>query len=326
MNIGTEIKKELIKKRIQKDCCKRAFFFGAMRGGGKLQVSQSGIAITISNTQESIINKCEKIINSITGIDAEISLKEIETSLGKRNEFELKVIDEAIKKLLVTTGINLSQLPIEENSLESTISDDCCFLAYISGLFLTGGAVIMNEGSTSSDQKSTGYLMEIIVADASVAKFIVSILETHEIHAKTRVKNNSTIVYIKDREQLCDFCAFLGVADVFFALQNIIITRDTRNDINRKVNCETGNIDRAQEAAGRQFEAAVHISMTIGLASLDVQLQEIAKARLQNPSSSIPELLKKTNATITKSGFNHRMRRLIAISDSLKNKDSDQKQ
>jgi len=101
-------------------------------------------------------------------------------------------------------------------------------------------------------------------------------------------------------------------------LENVRILKEMRNTVNRKVNCETANINKTVGAAVKQVADIEYIRDTVGLDSLPEQLYEMAILRLDNPEASLIELGSMLCKPVGKSGVNHRLRKLCEIADNLK--------
>ena len=101
-------------------------------------------------------------------------------------------------------------------------------------------------------------------------------------------------------------------------LENVRIVKEMRNDINRKVNCETANLGKVIGAAVKQLEDIAYIDETIGLSSLSEQLEEVARLRLKYPDTSLKELGSYLAAPVGKSGVNHRLRKISNIAETLR--------
>ena len=69
-----------------------------------------------------------------------------------------------------------------------------------------------------------------------------------------------------------------------------------------------------------KIHAINFINKKIGLESLPEDLQEVAVLRLANPQESMEELLSLSTLQLTKSGLNHRFRRILKIAELLKDK------
>ena len=87
--------------------------------------------------------------------------------------------------------------------------------------------------------------------------------------------------------------------------------------MNRKVNCETANINKTVNAAVKQMEDIKRIRGTIGFDNIPEPLAEIAQARLDYPEATLKELGTYLDPPVGKSGVNHRLRKLAAIAENL---------
>jgi DNA-binding protein WhiA len=93
-----------------------------------------------------------------------------------------------------------------------------------------------------------------------------------------------------------------------------------RNSVNRRVNCDTANLNKTVSAAVKQIEDIKYIRDTVGLSKLSNNLQEIAKLRWENGDASLKELGEMLDPKVGKSGVNHRLRKISEIADGLRSK------
>ena len=94
--------------------------------------------------------------------------------------------------------------------------------------------------------------------------------------------------------------------------------KDLRNSVNRRLNCDNANLDKAVDAALEQTEA-IRLLMRAGLLEqMADKLQETAAARLENPELSLSELADSFEPPITKSCLNHRLHKLVELARKLK--------
>ena len=94
-----------------------------------------------------------------------------------------------------------------------------------------------------------------------------------------------------------------------------------RNSVNRLVNCETANMNKTIDAASKQIDNIEFIQQRVGLGALPEKLQEIAELRLEHPEVSLKELGEMIpSGAISKSGINHRIRKINEFADRLRDK------
>ena len=103
-------------------------------------------------------------------------------------------------------------------------------------------------------------------------------------------------------------------------LENIRILKEMRNSVNRKVNCETANINKTVNAAVKQIEDIRLIQQRMGFEQLNEGLAQIAELRMQYPEATLKELGMMLSPQVGKSGVNHRLRKLSAMADELREK------
>ena len=117
-------------------------------------------------------------------------------------------------------------------------------------------------------------------------------------------------LYLKEGEEISKFLAFIGANLAVLKFEEIRVLRDMKNNINRRVNCETANLSKTINAAVKQIEAIKNIQRQGKFESLSDNLKEIAILRLENPDASLIELGQMLKEPIGKSGVNHRLKQL----------------
>ena len=132
------------------------------------------------------------------------------------------------------------------------------------------------------------------------------------------IRDRYFVVYIKEGSQIVDILNVMEAPIALMELENIRIVRGMRGQVNRQVNCETANINKTVSAAVRQMEDIIYIRDTIGLHNLPENLEEIASLRLARPDASLKELGEALDHPVGKSGVNHRLRKLGAIAQELR--------
>ena len=95
------------------------------------------------------------------------------------------------------------------------------------------------------------------------------------------------------------------------------LEKDLRNSVNRRLNCDSANLDKAVEAAQEQLEAIRRLQAYDLLEQLPDKLQETAALRLEYPELSLSELAEEFDPSISKSCLNHRLRKLMELARKL---------
>ncbi|MDN6250618.1 MAG: DNA-binding protein WhiA, partial [Tetragenococcus koreensis] len=148
---------------------------------------------------------------------------------------------------------------------------------------------------------------------------ICKMLNYYGLNARTLEIRNGYISYLKGAEHIANFLTLIGATNSMLKFEDVRIVRDMRNSVNRLVNCETANMNKTIDAASKQIQNIQFIEDRVGLKALPDKLQEIAELRLAHPEISLKELgeMLPTGA-ISKSGINHRIRKINEFADKLK--------
>ena len=97
-------------------------------------------------------------------------------------------------------------------------------------------------------------------------------------------------------------------------VMNAKLEKDLRGSVNRRVNCDAANLDKAVEAAMVQIEAILKLEQSGVLVTLPEKLQEVANLRREHPADTLVQLAQRCDPPITKSALNHRLRKLVELS------------
>ncbi len=168
-------------------------------------------------------------------------------------------------------------------------------------------------GSGSVNNPENKYHLEIILSNKRNAQITKDLLGKMQIHLKELERKNGYSLYIKEGEEISRFLAFIGANSSVIKFEEIRVIRDIKNNVNRKVNCETANLNKTINAAVKQIEAIKKLKETGKFENLSDNLKKIANLRLENPDASLVELGQMLENPIGKSGVNHRLNQLIEL-------------
>ena len=224
------------------------------------------------------------------------------TLLIKDKTISLKILEAT--KLLDSNGNLYEEEAIVSNLI---IQNTCCKRAFIRGTFLACGSM--------SDPEKT-YHFEIIMTSQARAEQLRDVIRFFDVDAKIVPRKKYYVVYLKDGSQIADMLNVMEAHKALMDFENVRILKEMRNSINRKVNCETANINKTVTAASKQLDDIIYIKDTIG--DLTPGLEEIARLRIEQPDASLKELGSMLSKPIGKSGVNHRLRKLSEIAEHLR--------
>ena len=185
---------------------------------------------------------------------------------------------------------------------------------YLRGCFLASGSV--------NDPKTSRYHLEFLVDRIVDAKFISSLLSVFYINSKIIDRDKGYMVYVKEAEKIGDFLRVISANKAVMYYEDIRIYRDHKNMTNRLNNCEQANVDKIIDASSKQIEDINIIDNKLGLDLVDSKVKDVIVYRLKYPEVSLGELSDimsyETGKSITKSGLNHRFRKIHEIANRLR--------
>jgi DNA-binding protein WhiA len=313
MSFSSDIKDELSRHLSNNRHCRLAELASIIELNGKLYFSESG-EYTLKLTTENIavarkyFTMIKKTFNIITDISIKnnVYLKKSRTyTISINNHKDARRVLQAAK-FIDRNGEVSKKLLLQDKTL---IMNSCCKRAFIRGAFLASGSI--------SDPERF-YHLELVTQSREKALMLQSVIQTFQIDAKIVKRKNNYVVYIKESESIVNLLNIMEAHVALMNFENIRILKEMRNSVNRKVNCETANINKTVSAAIKQIEDINYIEDTVGLSYLSENLKEVALLRLANPDISLKELGTMLNPPIGKSGVNHRLRKICDIADSLK--------
>lgn len=185
----------------------------------------------------------------------------------------------------------------------------CCKRAFIRGAF-------MASGSMSDPNKA--YHFEIVCRTPEQAARLQELMKEFETDPKIVERKQYYVVYLKEGSQIVDMLNVMEAYVSLMNLENVRILKEMRNTVNRKVNCETANISKTVNAAVKQIADIELIRDTQGLDSLPLPLREMAQVRLEYPEAPLKDLGAYLDPPVGKSGINHRLRKLAAVADEIR--------
>ncbi|MFI3171542.1 MAG: DNA-binding protein WhiA [Eubacteriales bacterium] len=312
MSFSGEVKQELARMIPEARHCQIAELSAILSICGRVIISENEeYKLKVRTENISVARKCFTLIKKTFNMNTDISINR--NISRKISVYEVVVSDheKAIRilqatKILDECGEIREELSVVRNIL---VQQPCCKRAFIRGAFLA-------SGSMSNPNKS--YHFEIVCATEDKAKQLVSIINSFDMDAKMVVRKKHYVVYLKEGAQIVDVLNIMEAHVALMELENVRILKDMRNTVNRKVNCETANINKTVSAAVKQVNDIEYIQDAIGLEELSEGLREVAELRLEYRDLPLKELGELLSVPVGKSGVNHRLRKLGEIADKLR--------
>ena len=180
--------------------------------------------------------------------------------------------------------------------------------AYLRGAFIACGSV--------NDPKRS-YHLEFLLRNEKDAEKISEMISGLGYESRSTKRKGETVVYIKDSSVISEMLAVMGAGVSMMNYENERAMNETRGVINRRVNCELGNLRKSTEAGQKQLSCIEIIRDHMGLDNLPDGLKEIAELRINNPEASLQELGEMMDPPLGRSGVNHRLQKLLGIAENI---------
>lgn len=303
MSFSNDIKEELTKLKVRRDCERMSLLAGLTETCGSIRIGKTPAVLYQS--------ECSQVVRTAATLAS--ALYALEITFGTRSQehrkrplFVATLTGTGAKRLLIETGVmtetadGISFAKHVPDELIETEEQQRCFFR---GLFL---------GAGTATSPSSGYHLEINVRDENFAYGALDLLDSFFIEARLTKRKDQSILYFKG-DAVSAFLALIGASQAALQIEDVRTTKDFRNYINRKANCETANIEKTVSAAVMQLHAIEVIEEHMDLIRLPAPLYEAAMLRLEHPEATLQELAE--IAEIGKSGMNHRLQRLLALAN-----------
>ena len=273
-------------------------------------IEKNKISITTENYF--IVEKIRSTIKSLYDIEIEESVIK-NLNFSKKELYQITISDKIniICKDLAIYDDKEKYIDIVPDYIVGSNSE---IRAYLRGAFLATGSI--------NDPKTSRYHMEMLTSTPEEAVFIQKLLNIFDLNAKIIGREKGYMIYIKEAEKISDFLKLLEANKAVLYYENVRIYRDQKNKTNRLNNCEQANMDKIIENATSQLEDIEIIEKNDGIVLLDDKVKEALEYRKKYPETSLKELAEiislETNKKITKSGLNHRLRKLKDLADNFR--------
>ena len=268
-----------------------------------------GILITIENN--AVARRIFKLFKSIYQVTPIITVrKRFNFNKGLSYILEINQKKDIILEDLSIVDSTFNYLVIPKDYI---IGDDDLIKAYLRGLFLATGSI--------NDPKTSRYHLEFMVDSLEYAEFIQGLLNDNDLNSRIIRREKNYMVYIKEAEKISDFLRMIKAFNAIMYYEDIRIYRDHKNMTNRLDNCEQANMDKVFLTSSNQIRGIEVLKKNDMLDLLDEKIKEVIEYRLKYPESSLQELSeiisKETGKNISKSGLNHRFRKIKELANSI---------
>ena len=306
MSFTTKIKNEILEIILEKSEV-LAELSGFIRNNG--YISNNELILTTEN--ENLKYKIISLIKDVYEVEVKVEIKD-GLNFSKKDLFVMHIsdnVDFILKDLCYLDELG-NYLDTPKEYLVGANEE---IRAYLRGVFLAGGSI--------NDPKTSRYHMEILMNEPKEAIFVQKLLNIFDLNAKILNRDKGYMVYIKEAERISDFIKILGAMKAVLYFEDVRIYHDKKNHTNRLNNCEQANTDKIIGAASVQLKNIEILEENLAVELLDDKTKEALEYRKKYPEASLKELSEiislETNNKITKSGLNHRFRKINELASKL---------
>ena len=243
---------------------------------------------------------------------------EIETRKGvnfSKNNLYLITLNEKVNMILKDLSVIDSNGEILIEPADYIFGSEEEIRAYLRGVFLAKGSI--------NDPKTARYHFELLIDEVEEANVVSGLLNMFELNSKIITRDKGYMVYIKEAEKIGDFLRIINANNAVLYYEDIRIYRDHKNMTNRLNNMEQANMDKIIATANKQIEQINYLKDNDCLELLDEKTMEVVEYRTKYPEASLTELAEiisyETRKPITKSGLNHRFRKINELVERIQN-------
>lgn len=295
MSFCSNVKAELARHALQKNCCAVAEAYGVLL-----------FCNTFSSGNVRIVTESKDFAQRLPKLFKKAFDLEFDQAPENERGKQIFLIDsrEKLSRIYEAFGIELDTTVSLHVNL-SVLEEECCRIAFLRGAFMAGGSV------TDPEKR---YHLELATSHLRVSREVYSLLMEQGFFPKDTKRGGNSILYFKQSDYIEDFLTTLGAPVCAMQIMEAKVEKDLRNDVNRRVNCETANLGKAVDAAQEQL-AAIRRLEDMGIYhDLPDKLQKTAELRKANPEATLQELAQMQDPPLTKSAINHRMRKIMELS------------
>ncbi|MCI6730622.1 MAG: DNA-binding protein WhiA [Clostridiales bacterium] len=297
MSFSSNVKAEICRAFPGKTCCARAECFGILLYCNTF----TGDCIRIVTESRDLGAMLPRLFKKAFGF----GFDELPEGDGGKQSFVITGT-EKLQAILHTYGFSREDTVALHVNL-GVLEEECCKTAFLRGAFLAGGSVT---------NPAKGYHLELTTSHSFVCRETYPLIqELLGVYPKRTVRGGSSVLYFKQSNSIEDFLTLLGAPVAAMEIMEAKVEKELNNKVNRRCNCDDANTSKVVDAAQEQLAAIRRLEDSGRLESLPQKLLQAARARQENPESSLTELAGLMEPPITKSSMSHRLRRLVELSE-----------
>ena len=296
MSFASDVKNELCRIGLTRKCCAQAEAYGVL-----LYCNQfSSGEIRIVTESDAFASRLPQLFKK--AFKVEFDRRPESGTTGKR----VFGIGDAAKLNTIREAFGMDPGSMVAHHINfAVLEEPCCRLSFLRGAFLAGGSVT---------DPGKSYHLELATSHFNVSREGHALMLECGFQPKQVTRKANYISYFKQSESIEDFLTGIGAPLGAMEIMNAKLEKNLRGSVNRRVNCDAANLDKAVEAAQAQIEAIRQLKKSGLWDSLPDKLREAATLREEHPEDTLVQLALLCDPPVTKSALNHRLRKLLELS------------
>lgn len=296
MSFSSDLKEDLLRIEPTNPCCLLAQSYGLMLFGRGFSAGE----VSLSTENKAVAQAYQYVAGRFC-----TSAPRIVQATTRKYKVEIRDRQDRLR-VLAAFGYDGTERARRMNW--SNIQEDCCVGAFLRGAFLACGTI-------NSPEKN--YHLEFVVPHYNLCLDLEKFLENNDFAPKQVRRNGLYVLYFKKTEEIQNLLTIMGASKFVMELIDVIIYKDIRNNVNRRLNFENANLNKTVDAAVRQIESIEKLQKHGLLSSLPDELREIAQLRLLNPDYSLRQIGDAMHPPMSRSGVHHRLGKLCDMAEKL---------
>ena len=295
MSFSYNVKAELCRAPVQRLCCARAEAYGVLLYCSTFTPAE----VRIITGNPAYAERLPRLFSKAFRLHFDQLPEDV-----PGGKFIFRMTDaEKIAHIINTLGYDPTTHLVHHINF-GILEDECCRASFVRGAFLAGGSVT---------DPAKRYHLELTTSHHQASREMAALLTDMGYLPKSVTRQGNSITYFKQSEHIEDILTHIGAPVAAMDIMSAKVEKNLRNSVNRRVNCDAANLDKAIEASQEQVEAIRRLMETGRIDSLGEKIRQTALARLESPELTLSELAASFDPPITKSCLNHRMRKIMEL-------------
>lgn len=301
MSFSADVKNELARLPAENPCCSIAECSAVLRMSGALAFRGQKMGINFSTENAALARKMLQTLKGQFKVQTEVVVTR-SRRFKKNNRYQVRVLpSEEVEKIVFAMRLS----PMDFRKLEDDLLKNiCCRKAFLRGAFMASGSV---------SKPQSDYHLELTCESENFAKNIIKTMKYFNLTAKLTDRKEEQVIYLKEGDAVSAFLSVAGASNAYMEFENVRVLKDMRNNVNRIVNCETANLEKTIKSAVWQIAYIKFLQKKNVFLKMKKTLRDVAELRLNNPESSLLEMASLADPPLTKSGINHRLKKIEQI-------------